>query len=267
MARPMRYARLLHDYHWMKYKSRTVTPGWYGLASTPETVPLFTSAGARGAKDDLRFNSGWLEYLKGLNSEAAYKFIMWPPAGWFNKNKNADTLSFGGNIVQVKEIIKGSSHVETLELDDNPPNPRHINFETRPDLVHKFTVITRQGNVINPGDGIDVYTFVIARKPMYIPMNRLEFFPRLPVDVTIKATTVPWLLVKDAPGSTGKVVGRMLPLQKFTVHEYAPRGTYVWGRTDNGWIALCWYPRVGTLRYYTSWQMKTIPPLPPKKVT
>lgn len=263
----MRYARLLHDYHWMKFKSRTVTPGWAGLSSTPETVPLFTSAGSRGAKDDLKLGPAWTDFLKGLNSPQSYKFIMWPPAGWFNKNKLADTLSFGGNVVQVREINKGSARVETFALEEESPDPSRFNFETRPDLVHKFTAITRHGNIINPGKGLDVFTFIIGRKPMYIPLSRLEFFPALPVEITIKATTVPWLLVKDAPGSVGKVVDRMLPLQKFTLHEYAPRGTYVWGRTDKGWIALCWYPKVGNLRYYTSWQMKTIPPVPPKLVS
>ncbi len=265
-AKAMRYARLLHDYHWMKYKSRTVTPGWAGLSSTPETVPLFVSAGTRSSKDDLKLNSAWLQYLKGLNSPIGYKFIMNPPAGWFNKNRNADTLGFGGNIVGVKEIVKGSAKVDTLTLEDQPPDATRFNFESRPDLVHKFTVITRHGNIINPARGMDVYNFIIGRKPMYIPLNRLEFFPRLPVDITIKTTTVPWLLVKDAPGSVGKAVGRMLPLQKFTVYEYAPRGTYVWGRTAKGWIALCWYPKIGTVRYFTSWQMKTIPPVPPKTV-
>lgn len=262
----MRYARLLHDYHWMKFRSRTATPGWSGLASTPETVPLWISAGLWGEKDDLKLETAWMEYLKQLNSAAAYKFILWPPAGWFNQNDRADTLSFGGNIVQVKGITKGAAHVSTFELEDRPPNPARVNFETRPDLVHKFTVITRRGSIINPGTGLDVYIFVIGRKPMYIPLNRLEFFPRLPVEITIKATTVPWLLVKDAPGAPGKVIDRMLPLQTFTVHEYAPRGTYVWGRTDKGWIALCWYPKAATLRYFTSWQMKTIPPLPSKVV-
>lgn len=262
----MRYARLLHDYHWMKFKSRTATPGWPGLSSTPETVPLFTSAGARGAKDDLRLNSGWMKYLEDLNSPEAFKFIKWLPAGWFNKNNLADTLGFGGNVVQVREISKSSARVETLALEDNPPDAKRFHFESRPDLIHKFTVITRLGNIINPANGMDVYIFLIGRKPMYIPLNRLEFFPRLPVDISIKSTTVPWLLVKDAPGSAGKVIDRMLPLQKFTVHEYAPRGTYVWGRTDKGWIALCWYPKIGTLRYFTSWQMKTIPPLPRKAV-
>ncbi|MCL5429535.1 MAG: hypothetical protein M1347_07055 [Chloroflexi bacterium] len=263
----MRYARLLHDYHWMKYKSRTATPGWAGLISTPETVPLFLSAGANSNKDDLKLGIYWTSYLRGLNSPGAFKFIMNPPAGWFNKNKLADTLSFGGNIVRVKGIVKGSAKVDTFELDSNPPDPARFNFESRPDLVHKFTVVTRQGNIINPANGMDVYTFVIGRKPMYIPLKRLEFFPRLPAEITIKATTVPWLLVKDAPGSVGKAIGRALPLQKMTVDEYAPRGTYVWGRTDKGWIALCWYPKVGTLRYFTSWQMKTIPPVPPKTVS
>lgn len=260
----MRYARLLHDFQWMKYPSRTVTPGWDGLRSTPETVPLFLTPNPNSHKDDLKLGSAWEEYLEDINEDRAFKFIMWPPAGWFNKNRNADTLGFGGNVVEVLSVNNRSAQVKTFDLAGTPPSSTEFNFETHPEVVHKFTVITKKGSVINPAEGIDSYIFLIGRSPLYVPLNRLEFFPRLPIEIKINLTTIPWLLVKDAPGSSGNVVGKLIPSQKITVHEYAPRGTYVWGRTDLGWIALCWNPKAGNLRYFTSWRMKTMPPVPPK---
>lgn len=246
----------------MKYKSRTVTPGWAGLRSTPETVPLFTTKNL-GKKDDLALGAAWTEYLKGLHDDRGFKFIMWPPAGWFNKNKNVDTLGFAGNIVEVQAIEGKGARVKTFDLDDKPPDPAAWNFETHPELVHKFTVITRKGEVINPAEGVDTYVFLIGRSPLYVELKRLEFFPKLPVEIKVNAGTLPWLLVKDTPGSGGKSIDRMLPLEKATIYEYAPRGTYVWGRADKGWIALCWYPQIRRYRYFTSWRMSTIPPVPP----
>ncbi|MEX1248559.1 MAG: hypothetical protein WEA61_08750 [Anaerolineales bacterium] len=260
----MRYARLLHDFHWMKYPSRTRTPGWAGLRSTPETVPLWVTPRKSSNKDDLPLGPSWEAYLRGINNERSFKFIMWPPAGWFNKNKNADTLGFAGNVVEVLGTEGSSARVKTFNLADRPPDPATWNFESHPELVHKFTVITRGGEVINPAEGIDAYIFLIGRKPLYIPLNRLEFFASLPAQIKINITTIPWLLVKDVPGKAGKNINKCLPLEKVTVYEYALRGTYVWGRTDKGWIALCWYPVANNCRYFTSWRMKTIPPVPPR---
>lgn len=258
---PVRYARLLHDYQWMKYKSRTVTPGWAGLRSTPQTVPLFTNK-SLGRKDDIWLGAAWTEYLKGLHDERGFKFIMWPPAGWFNKNTAADTLGFGGNVVEVLSIEGKGAQVKTFDVSDKPPHPATWNFETHPEIVHKFTVISHSGAVINPAEGVDIYVFLIGRGPLYVDLKRLEFFPKLPVQIKVNANTLPCLLVKDAPG--GKNIDRMLPLEAASVYEYAPRGTYVWGRTPKGWIALCWYPDVHRCRYFTSWRMNTIPPVPPR---
>lgn len=258
----VRYARLLHDFQWMKYPSRTRTPGWVGLRSTPETVPLWVSPGKNSTKDDIPLSKPWKDYLRSLNDDRGYKFITWPPAGWFNKNQHPDTLGFGGNVVEVLDIEGSSARVKTFDPAEDAPDASIWNYEQHPELVHKFTVITYSGAVINPAEGIDSYIFLLGRKPMYIPLNRLELFPQLPRTVKVNALTLPWLLVKDAPG--GKKIDKVLPLESVTVHEYAVRGSLVWGRTDKGWIALCWYPTVNNCRYFTSWRMKTIPAIPPK---
>jgi hypothetical protein len=260
----MTYARLLHDFQWMGYKSRTVTPGWPGLPSTPETVPFFVSPNAE--KDDVPLDHRWDEYLRALNSARGYKFIMWPPAGWFNRNDSADSLGFGGNVVEILEIVNESAKIKAYDFKKKPPDPENWNFQKHPELVHKFTVITKDGGVTNPADGIDVYIFVIGRKDLYVPLSRLEMFPRLPVDISVHPSFLLGLEIREAPQPGSRVLGKLAPERKTRVHEYAPRGTNVWGRIDGGWVLLCWYPTAKTKpKYYTSWEMKTLPPVPPFK--
>lgn len=259
----MRYARLYHDFQWMSYKSRTATPGWPGLPSTPETVPFFVSPN-KSDKDDVKLNAAWDEYLQELNSERGYKFIISPPAGWFNRNKLADSLGFGGNVVEVLETVKNSAKIKTFNFKDNPPPADNWDFETHPELIHKFTVITKTGEVVNPANDIDVYTFVIGRGALYVPLVRIEFFPTLPMEISIAFTKSFGQEIKETPDLNGKTVGKYGPGKKVVIGEYGPRGVNVWGRTELGWIALTSYPANGQLKYLTSWKMKTIPPIPPR---
>ncbi len=257
------YARLLHDFQWMSFKSRTVTPGWPGLPSTPETVPLFISPN-KSDKDDVKLSAEWDTYLQELNSERAYKFIISPPAGWFNRNKLADSLGFGGNIVEVTEIVKQSAKIKSFSFSNKPPSAESTNFRTHPELVHKFTVITNGGQVVNPADDIDVFTFVIGRGALYVPLTRLEFFPKLPIEVSVGLTKNFGLDVMESPGLNSKKVGKLGAMKKAKVTAYAPSACNVWGRVEKGWIPLCLYPTNGTLTYYTSWKMKTVPPVSPR---
>lgn len=259
----MRYARLLHDFQWMPYKSRTITPGWTGLRSTPETVPLFRGPSYSG-KDDIKLSKDWLGYLRAINTPRGYKFIMWPPAGWFNKNKAADTLGFGGNVVEVHDTINGFAQVKVFSATTKPPSPTEFNFTLHPELVHKFTVISRKGGVANPANGIDVYTFLIGRGgPLYVPLDRMELFPDLPVEVTVNRS-LSRLDVMEKPREKSKVVEKLNPAKSIVIEEYAPRGVDVWGRCDKGWVQLSVYPKARQLKFFTSWRMKTLPALPPK---
>jgi hypothetical protein len=262
----VKYARLLHDFHWMKFKSRTATPGWAGLSSTPETVPLFMHPNNGGPKDDIRLTKEWEKFAERINPPEGFRFIMIPKSGWLNRNDAADTLGFGGNVVEVSATVKNFAQVKTFNVNEKPPDPATWNFETHPELVHKFTVITRMGNVINPANGIDSYNFLIGKSPLYVPFERLEFFPALPNKIKIKATSLPRVRTRETASVNGKVIGKFLPLESAVVEEYAPRGTSVWGKTERGWLALCWYLSAGNLRYFTSWAMKTIPAIPPHTV-
>jgi hypothetical protein len=256
-----RYGRLLHDFQWMSFKSRTVSPGWGGLPSTPETVPLWVTAHA--GKDDIKLSKQWVAYIDALNNDRSFKFIMSPPAGWFNRNDNADTLSFGGNVVEITSINKGVGQIKNLLVKNGPPDADKYNFKLHPEIVHKFTAITKNGDVINPAEGIDVYTFAIGRSFLFVPLTRVELFPALPLQVTINATTK--LDARELPDENSKVLAKVNPAKNLEIYEYAPRGTHVWGRSNKGWVTLQWYPTKGKLSYPTSWKMKTIPPVPPVK--
>jgi hypothetical protein len=258
------YARLLHDYQWMSYKSRTVSPGWAGLPSTPETVPFYVNSTAGSAdKDDVILSTAWDKYLQQLNGERGYKFIISPPAGWFNRNKAADSLGFGGNVVEVISTDKKSAKIKAFHFKDNPPSASSWNFDSHPELVHKFTVITSTGQVVNPATDIDVYTFVIGRNNLFVPLTRIEMFPKLPQTVKVSLTKAFGLEIKSAPSDGAKTIGKFGTLKSITLTNYAPKGQEVWGETDEGWVKLYYYERNTKVNYTTSWSMKTLPPVPP----
>jgi hypothetical protein len=248
----------------MKFKSRTLTPGWNLFGNTPETVPLKTNPAPGAPKDDIRLSAAWQRYLSQVNPKEGYRFIMIPRSGWLNKNSNADTLGFGGNVVEIiEEARNGMARIKTFNVNDAPP-ASSWNYETRPELVHKFTVITRNGGIQNPQNGIDSYNIVIGRGPLYVEMSRIEYFPMLPFEAVVGATTLPWLRVREHPDLKSAVAGNLKPLERVEVLEYAPRGGSVWGRTAQGWIALAWFPAGSRPRFYTNWRMATLPPPPPR---
>jgi hypothetical protein len=248
----------------MKFKSRTLTPGWGWFSNTPETVPLRKNPAPNAAKDDLRLPAAWERYVGQVNPKAGFKFIMIPKSGWLNTNKGADTLGFGGNVVEiVQEVSNGMARVKAFNINDRPPDDSW-NYETHPELVHKFTVITRNGTIQNPANGIDSYNILIGRGPLYVEKSRFEYFPALPFEVVVSITSVPWLRVREAPNAKAKIVGSLKPLERAEVLEYAPRGGDVWGRTAQGWIDLAWYPNGSRPRFFTNWRMATLPPPPPK---
>lgn len=259
----MRYARLLHDYDWMGYKSRTLTPGWYLFSNTPETVPFKIGMSDGAPKDDIKLTTPWEKYIAGVNPKAGYRFIMIPKSGWLNKNDLADTLGFAGNVIEVINEERGFARVKAFDVAARPPNADDWNYETHPELVHKFTVITAKGGVQNPSSGLDSYNILIGKRPLYVGLERIEYFPRLPFAATVKATTVPWLRLREAPDAKAAVVDKLLPLAETQILEYAPRGNDVWGRTEKGWLALMLY-RGSWPSYYTTWRMSTLPPLPPR---
>jgi len=261
------YYRVKHDNQlaMFNYKSRTAGD-WSGGPQTPEVVPMYTlpklSSGTARATVDGRWevfinllnnnNEAKLNYLKARNS------ALFNTAGF----PQLESLTMGGNVIQLAEIKGDWGRVHTLDLGQEL-NPLEVNYVTRPDLVHKFVVVEwdRGAKVtrwVNPPQG-DTYWPLVSSRPVWIPLERLESFPILPMDVVANTTQS----IRATPELDGTLTGfKLLEGHPVTVVEYYPSGSEVWGRLQSGgWITLVSYLAKG-LHYFTSWTMATAPPIP-----
>lgn len=196
-----RLAQLKHDYQFMRNAkgklvlSRMALPYRGGkfpkyfpdtkipYNATPETCPFSIkklSKDGKLVKDNIELFTEWESFVAVLNGWRSYKFLVSPPAGWRNRDTFIDTLGFGGNFVEVLNIVGNSAQIKTMVLGDKKkpivPDPSRMNYKTKPTLIHKFTVITRQGKIVNPADNIDVYVPLISRTgSLWVSLERLDF--------------------------------------------------------------------------------------------
>ncbi len=269
-----RYARFKHDI--VVFGEPRAFPR--DLSATPETVPVFSGSVDEngkfrvGGKGDIWLPGIWQDYLAAINSERGKDFALTPKAGWLNTNKKADTLGFGGNLVEVKRIAGDYAELGCFIVDDPPPDPELANYQNGDPRIQKWTVVKRGGNIMNPGKGIDVYSFLIGRSSLWIHLSRLELFPDLPLQVRVSPLAWRGLYVRSLPDvKKGKVIGVVGPWSfshPVTLLEYAPRASSVWAKArladgKEGYIAILWHPDASQLKYYTSWKMITTPPIPP----
>lgn len=273
-----RYARLMHDPQWMPWPSRIANPEWprgYYFDWYPETVQLWTAP--KSGDGRVAYSVEWLEFLRAIqpNDEAAV-WIARVAGGLFNRGNVyipildldqlqeepvAEGISSGGNVVLVLEEKKRSARIEMLFFKDSPPDPLEVNYESAPWLVTKFTAVSIDGQLGNPGN-IDVYFPNLAKLEdgYWVEMKRVELFPELPFCAAVQTR----LNVRAEPSLSAERIGQLQPDQLVMVREYRPEGGNVWGRTDAGWIALQYHEN-GQPVFNTSWEMETRPPIEPKE--
>jgi len=169
--------------------------------------------------------------------------------------------------VVVRELSPNKfARLRAYKGEESPPDPERFNYLEAPQYIQKFTCITNDEKLRNPGKGIDSYFPLIGIQDLWIPKSQLEFFPEIPVKIQMKVTS----FFRSSPKKAySNVIGALAKGQELTLRGYAPRGSNVWGfvSTDKrkyGYVALLWYPNTSALQYLTTWQMETIPPLPPK---
>ncbi len=246
------YARLKHDVQleMYGYKARPET----AFGTIPEPVPLKVAPKKNSGKDDVRLTEEWYNYLKSINTDKGYQFILVQKNGWFNGNTSADTLSFGGNVIIIDEISGDYGRVRTYQVSATPPGALY-NFENVPFLVQQVTAVRRDGKVVLPGRGVKSFMYLIRRNDsLWVPLERIEPFPELPQVVVVKA--IGGLFIRSYPAKTpGNIIWAYPNNTTVQIFEYAPRGRDVWGRTDKGWIALLYNNNL-----YTTWSMQTTPP-------
>jgi hypothetical protein len=262
----VRFFRVKHDTQLAEFnfKSRTAAGSWNLFAQTPETVPLFVAAKLGAGTHRTVINEPWEKYMDGLNDFNQDKLVYLKSAGTalFNDSgfPQMESLTMGGNIITLDQIQGDWGRVHTMDYY-HVGSAGTENYKTRPDLVHKFVIVvwsrkTKSTYWINTPKGT-IYWPLVSSNPVWIPMNRIEPFPALPMSVTATVEQE----IRRQPGTDGSLTGDKLSKgQEVTITQYYPSGSQVWGRLPGGkWIALFLYQKEGPT-FFTSWKMDTLPP-------
>lgn len=236
-----------HQYYRVKDDLEAgVPPRPYIRDGLPATVRL------RGGKDFVRLPDKWMEYVRSINTAAAYNYIFKPASGWHNQGDlcRVEQVTFAGNILDVTRIEGNRAYIRSFDVGSDPPaSPIMPNVSNLHPLVQLFTTqylrwldMTTNGRyprvliVSNPGE--ELWIDIGEIRP-YKPQNRL---------VIIKA--IPYLNVRSAPTATAAIVDRLFINARVTVVETVWAGSNIWGKIDGGWIALK-YNGV----YHTDWKI------------
>ena len=206
-----------------------------------------------GGKGSLVLGISVSKLIMAINTLAGAKYALHTAGGWVNRRGGEDKvqqLSFACNVVEVTSILGQRNYIRSL---DNSKTAPQITYESDPCVIHSFTVVEPSGYTITTPKGLALI-IVVGTTPLWIATDDLEFFPTLPVDVSLNVNA---LNVRNAPA--GDWVRTLLrDVAPVTILEYRPRASNVWGRIGaNEWIALChstisgWYP--------TTWHMATHP--------
>lgn len=288
-----RLCRLKHDWQWLvdsvalkpivsRMQDGQWNPGYNG-EDYPAVVPLWTDP--KGGEGAYKYQKDWARFLKASNPQYFVQLTR-KAAGLVNPRGNdqdtfpanlddylgdvvAECIGACGNVYVVLEEKQGSVRLLLLDYDSAPPSIEELNYEDHPELVTCFTGVTEDGKV-SKCVGKDVFFPNLGKSGSgWVPKERVEFFPQLPVDVTVTAAN--GLNVRDEPRVGDNLVRRLQTRQTITILEYALRGSSVWGRISTDpmqpeWVALV-YRTPGSATQqpgeFTTWHMDTIPPLAP----
>jgi hypothetical protein len=211
----------------------------------------------------------WDKYIDALNGYDKKKinYVKANDTALFNGTgfPQMESLTMGGNIITLDEIREGWGRVHTLNYT-NPENLEEINYVTRPDLIHKFVVVgwkrsTKTTIFVNPPAG-DLYWPLVAKSAVWMPLESLEPFPPLPLEVTANTAQA----IRREPSADSPQIGSPITDgNTITVVDYYPLASDVWGRlAGGGWIELLRHEK-GVPQYLTTWQMATRPPITPSE--
>jgi hypothetical protein len=257
------YFRVKHDSQLAiyNYQSRTAAAGWeYQGEQTPEVVPLFVDPKFASGTHRTVVDGNWEIYINALNNNNARKlrFLKAGDTALFNGAgfPQLESLTMGGNVITLDEIQGGWGRVHTINYVE-PGALKEVDYTTRPDLVHKITIVgwsrkTKQTYWAKPPQG-DVYWPFVSSRPVWVQLERLEAFPILPMNVVANINQD----IRKRPEIDSPRNGKKLKEgETARIMEYYPSGPNVWGKIqEGGWVAL-----LLNGQYSTSWSMATFPP-------
>ena len=176
----IKYGRLLHDYQLKNPPNR----GNFG--TLPETIPFnWKPRGGKGP--GLLLTDEWMDFMEVLNPGAKeFRFATGQHTGWVNKWKRkgkklypvAECLSMGGNVVTVLEVRGKFVRIASQNILRAPRF--EMSFDSDPVYIHKFSCITKTGELRKPSSGLDVYYPVLSKGPLWVALERIELFDYQP---------------------------------------------------------------------------------------
>lgn len=257
------YFRVKHDSQlaMFDYKSRTIAPDWGGVdLFTPEVVPMFVAPKSGTGTHRTIVDGSWEVYIDNLNGGDKRKlhYLKRDNTALFDHQgfPHLESLTMGGNVITLIDLQGGWGRINTINYE-SPGALKTFDYITRPDLVHKFVVVawdkkTKSTFWTNPPPG-DIYWPLVTRLPVWLPLERLEPFPSLPMVVT----AITDQKIRKTPEVKGDETGsEFLVGDTKRIIEYHPSGSNVWAKlSSGGWIAL-----LLDYKYPTDWKMETVPP-------
>lgn len=171
--------RILNDFERqdMNFQSRTLDPEWReqypNMNQAPQVGPFFltpntTSGGNRTPM------ANWKPYLQAINgvtndNDQKWRYYINDHSGYYNRAgwDKLESLWMGDNLVNEIETQRGFSRIETLFLEDGPPDPALVNYEQMPWLVHRFTVVTSNNTIVEPPPG-RIYSPIVVKRGLVL---------------------------------------------------------------------------------------------------
>lgn len=261
------FCRFLHDVQRVEYnfKPRSKSPTWKGEKNPPEEV-AFDETPTNNGKGNIPLLDPFENFTAALNDPKAYKALMIPAAGWTNSNTAPDTVTFGGNLGIVEEVRNQRALIKAFAYDGPAPSHKFYNYQLTPWLVHKFGSVTKTGGLGKLGKGLDAYFPLMKRTQIWCRLIRLEMFPPLGYYTVTAQGILPRnadLHIRFQPSKDSAEIGGLKRGEKVEIVGYYPRAGDVWARLmGDGYICLS-QQRGWKQDFFTTWSMKTSPPLPP----
>jgi hypothetical protein len=265
LAQKLQYFRVKHDTQLAEYnyKSRTAADGWSWGLQTPEVVSLFHVPKLGSGTNRTILDSSWEIYIDALNDKDKQKlrYLKADNTALFDGQgfPSLESKTMGGNVITLDEVQGTWGRVHTLDFK-NPGALKDVNYVTNPDLIQKMVVVkwdkkTKRTSWIHPPPG-PIYWPLVSDAPVWVPLERLEPFPALPMMVSAKTTQE----IKTKPETKAPSTGEEFAAgASERIIQYHPSGSSVWAKlSGGGWIVLFRYDNGPS--YPTTWQMETLPP-------
>jgi hypothetical protein len=215
---------------------------WQRPAGGPLVTPTYNVTKTSGDKVAL-LGAEWQGYLRSTNSAAAYAKIVakdWGPSKGINQNGMLilNALIYPGrNVVRIVRTEIGLDGALWGLLDALPNGPipgPETNFIDTPHLVHRVYGSNSKWTWFELSNSPAV---PLVGSPRWVRMEWL-----LPIDSLlpkiVKVTAFPYLNIREFPDVQSSRIASKLWGSSVTVREIRIAKGGIWGRLDNGWIAL-----------------------------